>query len=182
MPQMHSIVHATPLSPFPLPSLAVVANRLPFTVCIPCISIEHWKCILCIMKTLNETLNATSSVPSPLIKQVNVKAECKSTHQSFIHSFIQLLRRQFVKILQARQKAKAKIETGKRENLIPIPTITAEQAEQSEQPLLVVWLATKITLKSLPYLMTAPWYRLSPRGGGREERAVNAFPWPFPYI
>lgn len=180
MPQMHSIVHATPVAPLPSSSLAVVANRLPFTVCIPCISIEHWKCILCIMKTLNETLNATSSVPIPIIKQVNVKAECKSTHQSFIHSFNcsddSLLK--FCKPGK-RQRRKSKRGKGKRENLIPIPTITAEQAEQ---PLLVVWLGTKITLKSLPYLMTAPWYRLWPRGGGREKRVVNAFPWPFPYI
>lgn len=57
MPQMHSIV------PVPFSSLSVVANRLPFTVRIPCISIEHWKCILCIMKTLNETLNRL--VPHP---------------------------------------------------------------------------------------------------------------------
>lgn len=35
MPQMHSIV------PIPFSSLSVVANRLPFTVRIPCISIEH---------------------------------------------------------------------------------------------------------------------------------------------
>lgn len=109
------------------------------------------------MKTLNETLNATSSVPIPIIKQVNVKAECKSTHQSFIHSFNcsddSLLK--FCKPGK-RQKRKSKREKGKRENLIPIPTITAEQAGQTEQPLLVVWLGTKITLKSLPYLMTAP--------------------------
>lgn len=107
------------------------------------------------MKTLNETLNATSSVPIPLIKQVNVKAECKSTHQSFIHSF-NCSDDSLLKLCKPGKKAKAKIEKGKRENLIPIPTITAEQAEQTEQPLLVVWLGTKITLKSLPYLMTAP--------------------------
>lgn len=77
----------------------------------------------------------------------------------------QSIQRQFIKILQARQKAKAKsVEGGDGGNLIPIPYLTLGTTITAA-PTALATLATLashsvlgtniITLKSLPYLMTA---------------------------